>query len=761
MRACDSCGPSAAPTRSRRWRAGPERRSSRLRRRQKSTVRPVERLDLDARGDVGRAALVDGFADDLDQRSSVGKTGAALRGLTRTAKTTRSKTAAARDDDVQVAVRDRVERARVDGDLHWLPPGPRRRSIRRGVFDRPGSEGVPTDDRTSERSPRIDGSSRMLAVRRPAVEGVRQKCLATTQASGARRGASPAPRRCEGRIQQGRSRRRAGRPGRRRTVRRGRPGPSGRRRRRRGQRRPRSARWVSVRFSPMTRTATASRSTKTTRAAPRERASMPPAPEPANRSSTVAPRRSGSRIANRVSLTRSASGRVPSPGARSRVPAADPAMTRPASAQSAASGPPPDRPRRASRPGPRPRRLGPASRRAAPRPEPRCRAAASPTRRPGARRSSRARAARSRSSLRAARRCAASAGRSGAVPAARPRDEAPGPSRPARSRRCATPGPRSRVVAVASVESETRMQYDCASPRPTRPRSWWSWARPKRSASRISMTVASGTSTPTSSTVVPTSTSSSPRRKRSIVASRSAAFIWPWTTPIRGAGLGAADPGAPRPRPAAPAGPRATSSGRASGRLLVLLDQRHHHEGPVAGPDLADDQRVGAASRIVARVPARSDDPADAGPDPQPAGRQRSQVRDVQVGQQDLAERARDRRGRHQQHVRRPALRRRGPRAGRPRNGAARRRRREPDPRSVTASWTRACVPTTIRPLAAVQQPVTAGGAASCSRAARRSAAPAELRSAESPRGPVARAAGRSATACWRASRSVGASSAP
>ena len=50
------------------------------------------------------------------------------------------------------------------------------------------------------------------------------------------------------------------------------------------------------------------------------------------------------------------------------------------------------------------------------------------------------------------------------------------------------------------------------------------------------MTVASGTSTPTSRTVVPTSTSSSPRRKRSIVASRSAAFICPWTTPTRAAG---------------------------------------------------------------------------------------------------------------------------------------------------------------------------------------------------------------------------------
>ena len=34
-------------------------------------------------------------------------------------------------------------------------------------------------------------------------------------------------------------------------------------------------------------------------------------------------------------------------------------------------------------------------------------------------------------------------------------------------------------------------------PRPTRPRSWWSWLTPKRSASITTMTVASGTSTPT------------------------------------------------------------------------------------------------------------------------------------------------------------------------------------------------------------------------------------------------------------------------
>ena len=73
----------------------------------------------------------------------------------------------------------------------------------------------------------------------------------------------------------------------------------------------------------------------------------------------------------------------------------------------------------------------------------------------------------------------------------------------------------SRRSAASSVSSslgrETSRQYDCSAPRPTRPRSWWSCARPKRSASCTIITVAFGTSTPTSITVVATSTSSSPR----------------------------------------------------------------------------------------------------------------------------------------------------------------------------------------------------------------------------------------------------------
>ena len=60
-------------------------------------------------------------------------------------------------------------------------------------------------------------------------------------------------------------------------------------------------------------------------------------------------------------------------------------------------------------------------------------------------------------------------------------------------------------------------------PRPTRPRSWCSCETPKRSASIITMTVAFGTSTPTSITVVETNTSISLLAKARIVASFSSA----------------------------------------------------------------------------------------------------------------------------------------------------------------------------------------------------------------------------------------------
>ena len=71
------------------------------------------------------------------------------------------------------------------------------------------------------------------------------------------------------------------------------------------------------------------------------------------------------------------------------------------------------------------------------------------------------------------------------------------------------------------------------SPRPTRPRSWWSCAMPNLAASRITITVAFGTSTPTSMTVVATSTSRCPVRKSRMVSSFSARPTRPWSSPTR------------------------------------------------------------------------------------------------------------------------------------------------------------------------------------------------------------------------------------
>ena len=76
------------------------------------------------------------------------------------------------------------------------------------------------------------------------------------------------------------------------------------------------------------RHASRSDSTKTTRSAPRERASSPSAPEPANRSSTSAPSTGPIRL-NAFSRTRSEVGRVAMPfGAAIRCPRWVPAMIR-------------------------------------------------------------------------------------------------------------------------------------------------------------------------------------------------------------------------------------------------------------------------------------------------------------------------------------------------------------------------------------------------------------------------------------------------
>ena len=192
----------------------------------------------------------------------------------------------------------------------------------------------------------------------------------------------------------------------------------------------------------MTAMAAPSRSTKIAGAAPRDSASMPAAPLPANRSRNAAPRRSGSRIANSVCLTRSPSGRVPAPGAgepdparragddpagvshrRRRRPAASPAEMRrsqPASSSGAS----------ASTAGRSARRAGRAAPRRARAPGRRARGATGP----------------------GARRPAAAAGRSGRARARRPRGAARSPSRRARSRRAISATALSRAWATSSVD---------------------------------------------------------------------------------------------------------------------------------------------------------------------------------------------------------------------------------------------------------------------------------------------------------------------
>ncbi len=118
--------------------------------------------------------------------------------------------------------------------------------------------------------------------------------------------------------------------------------------------------------------------------------------------------------------------------------------------------------------------------------------------------------------------------------ARRPPCAAAGRAARARSRR---PSRRPRPAAPARASPWARRtragRAPACPPRPTRPRSWCSWDTPNRSASITTMTVAFGTSTPTSMTVVATSTSSSPAANRRITASLSSGVIRPCSTSTR------------------------------------------------------------------------------------------------------------------------------------------------------------------------------------------------------------------------------------
>jgi hypothetical protein len=80
-------------------------------------------------------------------------------------------------------------------------------------------------------------------------------------------------------------------------------------------------------------------------------------------------------------------------------------------------------------------------------------------------------------------------------------------------------------------EAYSSTQTLATAPRPTRPRSWCSWLRPKRSACSITIRLALGTSTPTSITVVATSTDISPEENLAITSAFSAVGMRPCSRP--------------------------------------------------------------------------------------------------------------------------------------------------------------------------------------------------------------------------------------
>ncbi len=78
--------------------------------------------------------------------------------------------------------------------------------------------------------------------------------------------------------------------------------------------------------------------------------------------------------------------------------------------------------------------------------------------------------------------------------------------------------------------------YARSRPRPTRPRSWWSWLRPSTSARSTTRVLALEMSSPVSTIVVQTSTSNRFSQKSSTTCSRRFSLICPWATAIRASG---------------------------------------------------------------------------------------------------------------------------------------------------------------------------------------------------------------------------------
>ena len=207
-----------------------------------------------------------------------------------------------------------------------------------------------------------------------------------------------------------------------------------------------------------------------------------------------------------------------------------------------------------------------------------------------------------------------------------------------RRRRPAPRAGRARSRSAPPSGRRSSRQYDCSAPRPTRPRSWCSWARPKRSASWTIMIVAFGTSTPTSITVVATSTSSSRALKRAISSRRSAGFSRPCMQPTR----------KPFSSPARSA--LGLLLGRAGRGRRRLLDQRADDVRLPALREVRSQARVRLGAALVGH-PGRHDRLAA-----------RRRLRDLAHGEVAVdreRERARDRRRGHVEHVRGAPLRQR------------------------------------------------------------------------------------------------------
>ena len=163
---------------------------------------------------------------------------------------------------------------------------------------------------------------------------------------------------------------------------------------------------------------------------------------------------------------------------------------------------------------------------------------------------------------------------------------------------------------------------------------------PKRSACSTIITVALGTSMPTSITLVATSTSSLPEAKRSI------------TSRLRGDGICPCITSTAEVAQNSVFARRSASSvaARACERLR-LLDQRADHIALAPFRQALADELVGAGALVLAHRP---------GLDRLAAGRQLAQRRRVQIAVERQRQRARDRRRGQVQQVRRQLARRLG-----------------------------------------------------------------------------------------------------